>query len=292
MADTTPVPLSPDAEDLIAFRLAKKALRYMALMFAPLLGIAVWLGYDSYKGVKERYDQSIVDFTKATQETRLRADTLNRLADSLQRILAVQTAQLENNGREAEVARSQLRDYYSQLTQQAADLRSDVRSEVSSAVTRADTTSARLVRANTVFQSNVQSQFQRLMDTATNATQNAQRAVKIAEESRVQTVGARQRRPLYGTPFDVYFSGVSRDALRDFVIFQHDGAAIEMHSRLTGMDVIEIPRGRPQFLIQIVNVLDIPGGLLRLNGSSRADAATFRVTRVPNSLNKALTTTQ
>jgi signal transduction histidine kinase len=281
--DTAQGPLSPELEDVIAFRLAKKALRYMGMLLAPLLGIAVWLGYDNYQG----YSRSTEKLVQETQNTTAKADTLRALIAALQQLLHDQTVALASNNLEAEASRSRLQAYYGQLTQQTdADrnrLLSDrfqLISEVRSALDSVGMRSAMLQQSFTGLHSATQAQVEQMLSDADSANERAQRAVRIAEESGVQTVGARHRQELYGTPFDVYFTGVSRDALRDVVVSRHNGAAIHTTARLTSNDVIEIPLGNLEYRIRVVNVLDIPGGLLRITGSSRTDAATFRVERV------------
>lgn len=278
MTDTTPAPLSSAQEDLIAFRLAKQALRYMAMLLAPLLLVAGWLGWDSYKGLRDNYDESTARLVAATKVTEARADTLKALLDTLHDALRVQSATLQQNSDEAKTSRTRLDTYYADLTRESADMRS----QVGAAVSGVNQTSAFVRHSFESLSADNHTRFERLATTANAANQRADSAVRIAEEARVQTVGARERQQLYGTPFVVSFSGVKRSSLRDFTIADEHGIVVWNVPSQPSHQAIPLPNAaNPTHYIEIINVLDIPGGMLmRLNGSSRADAATFRVTRV------------
>jgi signal transduction histidine kinase len=278
--DTAPELLSPERENMMAFQLAQKALRYMAMWLSPFIIIAAWLGYDNYARLDRRYEEKLATLEAATRESKEKADLLSKLADSLEHVLDGQRWQLAFNGQEAAASRSRLQADYDQLAEQTSSDRHQLLHDVRTELGRVNDRAGELQQSFTFLDSTARSDFERMLTQANEANAMAQRAVQIAEESGVQTVGAGHRQQLYGTPYEVYFEGVSRDALRDLVIYRVGGGAVERRVRVPSHESIEIPSGNPEFVVRVVNVLDIPGGLLRLTGSSRADAATFRVERV------------
>jgi uncharacterized protein YcbK (DUF882 family) len=288
MSDNFPGALPPELEDLIAFRVAKRALRTIAAMLAPMVLILAWLGYNTYNRFEEAYQARLKHLLQASGQTEARAMALMALTDSLQRLVHSQTDELAHTSREIDKSLGRNEAMYLRLVQQAADDRVQLLSSVSSAVGRANQMSTKMEQSMSGidsalnFASRTGPEIVKLRSAYDSARQGVQQALDRIEESGVQTVGARQRRHLYGTPFDVYFSGISGDNLRDFMISFQDGRTIKSVPRHPSSEIVEIEAGGTRYLIAIVNTIDIPGGVFRLNGSSRADAATFRVSRSPS----------
>jgi hypothetical protein len=291
MSDTTPAtpaPVSPEQEDVIAFRLAQKALRYMAMWLTPLVAAGGLLGYGGYKDLKNKYDEQTVRLEKETQKTAAQAETLRIVMATLRDTMRVRAAEMAYNNRETTESLNRLRNFQSDLTKETLNLQSDVRS-----ATNGVTSTSRELRRN--FESlatDNQTWFNQMVATANTAQQRADSAVRIAEEARVQTVGARQPQELYGTPFVIRFQGVSGNSLRQLRITDKRGGQTKEILVQPSHEPIPLPDAtNPTHYIEIINVLDIPAGLLRLVGQSRADAATFRVTRVIEPRSAALTST-
>lgn len=283
MPDPAPGPISPELEELLAYRLAKKALTVMAGMLAPLVLICGWFGYSKYTDLTDRLDQ-------ATAATLARADTLKELTDSLRWFVNAQRAELTVAStyatKEADLLRSRQQQLLFEFAQRTADERVQLLRSVGDAVGEANTLSARVREAAdsaqraAQFARHAQPLIDRLEEQYASTNQNAQHALRIAEEASVQTVGAGATRQLFGTPFDIYFAGITREVLRDVTISRRGGARVQFEPRLRSDQPIDVPHGDSIYRISVVNVLDIPAGVFRLNGSSRADAATFRVTRL------------
>lgn len=298
MADTNRGPISPEMEELLAFRVAKRALVTIAAMLAPVAFIVGWLGYDKYTGLEAQYKESTERLVKATELTQQRADSLRVLADSLRRFVHSQTTQLANVNSEADHVRTRYENFYSDMTKRAAEDRTELLTSVNRTITQAHELSARIARSAAAADSAAQivkgadNRLRHLDAVYFGTHETAQKAMTIAQESGVQTVGAGRRQHLYGTPFDIYFSGASRDALRNFMIAHRDGATIKESARHPSSEIIKIDLEGTRYLISVVNILDIPGGLLRLNGSSRADAASFRVNRITAPANEKLSASE
>lgn len=290
MSDTTPEPLSPREQNAIAFELAQKALRYMGMLLAPLVVAGGFLGYGGYQDLKNKYNEQTAQLKAETQKTTARADTLGKLLALLRDTMHVRAAELANNSQEAGETRKRLQDFQLELARQTLNLQSNMQSQVRSAVDGANATSRDLRQRYATLDSQTLSRVRQLTDTANAANERAHEAVRIAREARVQTVGADHRQVLYGTPYQVSFSGVQGNSLRNFKVFDRQGTLQKEVALQESHEVIPLPdAGNPTHYIEIINVLDIPGGLLRLNGSSRADAATFRVTEATDYRRATLT---
>ncbi len=292
MSDTTPAtpaPTSPEQEDVISFRLAQKALRYMVMWLTPLVLAGGLLGYGGYKDLKNKYDEQTTRLEKQTEKTAAQAETLRIVLAVLRDTMRVQSAEMAHNSHEAQLSRSRLEGYYNDLTRQTLALQTDLRTEVGHAMRDVNATSTDLRRNYANLDSSTRANFREMTQIANAAAQHADSAVRISEEARVQTVGARQRQELYGTPYVVTFEGISRNALRELTIYVR-GVPIRKVASQQAHEAIPLPDAtNPTHYIEIINVLDIPAGLLRLVGQSRADAATFRVTRVTEPRSAALT---
>jgi len=277
MSDITPGPLSPEAQELIAFGLARRALKYMGAVLTPIVVLATWFSISSYKGLKEKYETRLARFDTISRRVDARAEALGTLADSLELTLRLQRAELAYNSREADLSLRRAQTNYDQLVREAA---AD-RSELNHAVMDANSTSTRLTQSFAALNATTQKRIQGLVHEADSATRHADNAVRIAEEARVQTVGAGHRQELYGTPYEVSFAGVNRNTVRDLrIAYKGGGATLRPPAPLGTDDPIPLPNAdRPEWYLSVINVLDIPRGLL-LVGRSRADAATFRLTRV------------
>jgi hypothetical protein len=298
MPENSQGPLSPDFEDLLAFRLARKVLITIAAMLTPVVLLLGWLGYDRYADLQAAFNRNTALLDRTTLETRARADSLKLLTTQLEWVLAQQTQRLTSFDKDADASRVRLQEFYSRVTDQAADDRVRLIGQVNRAVSEADALASRVDTAASHAESaaavahNAGAQLEQLQRDYGQTHQAATEALTLAREAAVQTVGARQRRHLYGTPFDVYFSGVSGNTLRDFMIADEDGETRRSVVRQPVNEVIRVDdsAGRT-YLLSIVNVIDVPGGLFRLNGSSRADAATFRVSRADAAPGGRLTST-
>lgn len=272
-------PISPELEELLAYRLAKKALLVMGGMLAPVLVIAGFLGYDKYTDLTDSLE-------KATKETLARADTLKELADSLRVFVHDQQKDLTYASREADRMRDHQEAFISQFVQRTSDERVELLRSVGQAVDQANTLSTKVgesadsARRAAQFATRAEPLIDRLSAQYESTNQQARQALRIAEEASVQTVGAGATRQLFGTPFDIYFSGITREVLRDVTISRRGGAKVQFEPRLRSDQSLDVPHGDSIYRISVVNILDIPAGVFRLNGSSRADAATFRITRM------------
>lgn len=283
MPDPAQGPISPELEELLAYRLARKALTVMAGMLTPLVLVFGWLGYDKYTDLTDRLDE-------ATVETLARADTLKVITDSLRLFVNTQRAELAYSSgyasREADLMRARQEQLLSQFAQRTADERVQLLRSVGDAVGEANTLAASVreaadsARRAAQFARRAEPLIDHLSAQYESTNQQARQALRIAEEASVQTVGAGATRQLFGTPFDIYFSGITREVLRDVTISRRGGAKVEFEPRLRSDQSLDIPHGDSIYRISVVNILDIPAGVFRLNGSSRADAATFRITRI------------
>jgi hypothetical protein len=298
MSESPQGPLSPEFEDLLAFRLARKVLITIAAMLTPVVLLLGWLGYDRYADLQAAFKRNTELLDRTTLETRSRADTLKMLTAQLEWVLAQQAQRLAAFDQDADASRVQLQEFYSRVTDQAADDRVRLIGQVNRAVSQADALASRVdtaafhaVSAAAVAR-NAGSQLEQLQRDYSQTHQAASEALTLAREAAVQTVGARQRRHLYGTPFDVYFSGVTGNTLRDFMVADEDGETRRSVARQPVNEVIRVDDAAGvTYLLSIVNVIDVPGSLLRLSGGGRADAATFRVSRADAAPGGRLTST-
>lgn len=278
--------LPEELEVVLSHRLIARAWKTVSAIAVVVLGILGGLGYLQLSTAKSSVDKRFaqldsvgIELAAKSEAMQARTESLVVLSNAMQKTLDQQDDQLKTNqgalaaviGSYTDAFASSIRSTEATLAHRSSDIEQHAkRSEA--ALTDLDERFTEITKMSSYQRDSIGPRLAQIQ--GINEDLRAME-LQIAQNG-VQTIGAGQLRRLFGTPYKVFFSGVTENRLRELQIYSADGdVLLETHK-----DVL-VDRGIPlqdrdtDYVLTVVNVLDIPSGLF-IKGS-RTDAASFHI---------------